>query len=270
MTQLRTKRDDDNRTVTFLAQADIDNGVIAIADAQSAVVGFLDAMTPLRRAVDVRLVELATAIGAKAPKDTTKGQIEAQAAARLEMSMAEDILKREAEARRALQHAKALVGKNVAALDGLPDFRPLWNKGKSATEYQIETLRAEMQLDRVRAEWRGRPLPAILAAFRLAHQDEDWTLAHALHAELQAILNAGPNYTGYGAGADALSQGQHHIRETLAAMQTLRAAMVDAETRTAIEGQREAVSRYEGQLQAKALLLAEVRRGGRFPLSLVK
>jgi hypothetical protein len=265
---LKSKLDADNRTVTFLDQRDIDAGILAVADAQGAVIGLLDAMTPVRHAVDVRLVELATAISAKAPKTTTKGEIEAQAQVRLEMELAEAIRTKDEDARRLLKHAKAVVAKNVKALADIPDFRPLWNAGKSGTEHQLEALRAEMERDRVRADWHGRPLPAILAAFKLAHEDEDWTLAHALHAELQAILASGPNYRGYGEGADALSQGQHHIRETLDAMTAQRAAMVEPSTRTAIEGQREAVSRYESQLHAKALLLAEVRSRGRFPLSL--
>ena len=270
MAQLKTKRDEDNRTITFIDQRDIDAGHIAIGDSMAAMTGLLDAMTPLRRVVDVRLVELVTAISAKAPQDTTKGQIEAEAQARLEMDMAEDVLKREAEARRVVNHARAIVSKHEKALAGLPDFRPLWNANKTGAEYQIEALRAEMQLDRTRADWRGRPLPAILAAYRLAHQDEDWTLASALHAELQGILASGPSYRGYGEGADALAQGQGQIHKTLDAMTAQRAAMVDAETRKAVEGQRDTVARLESQLQAKALLLAEVRRMGRFPLSLVK
>jgi uncharacterized protein YukE len=123
-----------------------------------------------------------------------------------------------------------------------------------------------MKLDRLRADWRERPLPAMLDAFQAAHTAEDWPLATALQLELERLLALGPSAKGLTEGAEVFAGNTGRIRAALAAAKQRRAAMVEPVTRETVQRHKARVSELEAALQGREGLLYEIKQRGAYPM----
>lgn len=254
----------------YVPPLDLSPASEAILDAKhalAAVVSFLHPSPDTIKARYAKLDTLTTATAKSAPLDTTQGAIRQAAVNSIEFELAHELARLYDVAERAARRAVTITAAHVNALDEIPDYVPRFTANtRSGTEHQVEVLRTELKLDRLRAELREYSAPELLTAYRDAHEREDWLLAHAADMELRRALRVGPNRRGLPDSPTAILDTRARISRELDYWRTQRRQRISPNFRQMVDADKAMAERLAGEVRTQGLVVAEVKKRQRFAL----